>query len=39
MKVKKAPPGEGLPATTEEELLKKESVSPEDVLGLQKITQ
>ncbi|XP_048413565.1 protein unc-119 homolog A isoform X1 [Stegostoma tigrinum] len=39
MKVKKAPPSEGLPATTEEELLKKECVTPEDVLGLQKITQ
>lgn len=37
MKVKSAP--EGMWATTEEELLKKESVTPDDVLGLQRITQ
>lgn len=37
MKVKSAP--EGVWATTEEELLKKESVTPDDVLGLQRITQ
>ncbi|XP_051891449.1 protein unc-119 homolog A [Pristis pectinata] len=37
MKVKSAP--EGLRVTTEEELLKKERVTPDDVLGLQRITQ
>ncbi|XP_072909107.1 protein unc-119 homolog A-like isoform X3 [Hemitrygon akajei] len=37
MKVKPAP--EGLRVTTEEELLKKERVTPEDVLGLQRVTQ
>lgn len=41
MKVKKGcnSTGVGVPATTEEELLGNTAITPEDVLGLQKITE